>query len=63
MNKQHRNHAADRRANSLKLNPRKQQTNSFRHFSFPVNKSSDIDLVINDRIARCEKFNHRIIKK
>lgn len=42
---------ADKRARSLIINPRKPQKNNWRHFQV-AKKTSDIDLVIGERIAR-----------
>jgi hypothetical protein len=52
------NHAADRRANSLKLRPTKRQTSNFnkRHIEPPLD---DIDFVTRDRVAMCLQFNRR----
>jgi hypothetical protein len=44
--------ARDKRANSLKLNPRPKQTNSFRFFECGKAKT-DIEIVEGDRIGMC----------
>jgi len=49
------NYAADARANSLKLNPRPRQSTEFAQFMVSK-KPSDIQLVENERIARCLNF-------
>jgi hypothetical protein len=59
MNKHYRNHAADRRANSLKLNPRPPQTNSFRHFHVSDKKATDLDLADHDRMNTLLKIKNR----
>ena len=44
--------ARDKRANSLKLNPRAKQTNYFKHFHIDP-PATDIDIVNRERIQRC----------
>jgi hypothetical protein len=61
--KAQRNHAADRRANSLKLNPRPPQTNSFRHFQVSSTKATDLDLADHDRMNTLLKIKNRRIYK
>lgn len=50
-----RNVVADRRANSLKLNPRSAQTNGFRHFVMPE-RLQEIDLVRAESMARVREI-------
>lgn len=49
------NYAADRRANSLKLNPRPRASTEFAQFMV-AKKKTDIEIVQTDRIARCLNF-------
>lgn len=49
------NYEADRRANSLKLNPRPRASTEFAQFMVSK-KPSDIQAVENERIARCLNF-------
>lgn len=49
------NYEADRRANSLKLNPRPRASTELAQFMVSK-KPSDIQAVENERIARCLNF-------
>jgi len=49
------NYKQDARANSLKLNPRHRQSTEFAQFLISK-KTSDIQAVQNERIARCLNF-------
>jgi len=48
----------DKRANSLKLQPRPKQTNSWRHFEMSK-PATDIDIVQSERMALCVKLRNR----